>query len=128
VKILVFAKAGSPGSRHRDTGFAGKAHLPSNPEAAGFKRMKALADKSLSLPLKSFKAGKRPHVFSRPSGTIEFAPIPKALRNTMALSVQGPVRGDKHQGDVGLGRIEANSYARESGSTEVFKEYTTDGR
>jgi hypothetical protein len=129
VKVLVFARAGSPGPRHRDTFFASKAHLPSNPESAGFKKMKDLSDESLFIfSVESFEAGKQPHVFSRPSGTIEFAPIQEALRNTMALSVQCLAPGDEHQGDVGLGPIEAKSYATESYATEVFKEYTTHGR
>jgi hypothetical protein len=91
--------------------------------------MKALAEESLSVfSLESFEAGKQPHVFSRPSGTIEFASIQRALRNTMALRVQCLAPGDEHQGDVGLGPIEANSYATQSCATDVFKEYTTHGR
>jgi hypothetical protein len=124
VKILVFARAGTPGPRYPYTAFASKAHLPSNP-----KRMKALAEESLSVfSLESFEAGKQPHVFFRPSGMIEFAPMQKALWNTMALNVQCLAPGDEHQGDVGLGPIEANSYATQSCATEVFKEYTTHGR
>jgi len=124
VKILVFARAGSLGPRHRNTVFASKAHPPRTP-----KRMKALPQESLSvLSLELFEAGKHPHVFSRPSGTIEFAPIRKALRSTMALRVQCLASGDEHQGHVGLGPIEANRYATESHATETFKEHTSDGR
>jgi hypothetical protein len=125
VTILVVARAGTPGSRYHDTAFAHKAHLPSNP-----KRMKALAEESLSVfSLESFEAGKQPHVFSQPSGTIEFAPIQKALWNTTALSVHCLASGDEHQGVVGLGSIEAKSYATtKTFTTEVFKEFTTHGR
>ena len=91
--------------------------------------MKALTEESLpAFSLESFEAGKQPQVFSRPSGTIEFAPIQKALRNTKALSVRCLGSGDEHQGDVGLGLIEAKIYATEGYATEVFEEYTTDGR
>jgi hypothetical protein len=124
VKILVFARAGSPVPRYRDTVFAGKAHLPSNP-----KRMKALAEENLSaFSRKSFEASQQTHVFSRFSGTIEFAPIQKALRNTMAFSVQRLASGDEHQGDVGLGPIEAERYATKTFATEICEEYTIDGR
>lgn len=131
MKVLVFARTGSPNSRHRDSLFASKAHLPGNPESVGFKRMKALLEESLSLG--SFEAGKQPHVFSRPLGTIDFAPLQLALRNTVAVNVQCLAPGDEQQGDVGPGPIEAKSYAAEgyateSYATEVSKEYTRDGR
>jgi hypothetical protein len=91
--------------------------------------MKALPQESLSvLSLELFEAGKQPHVFCRPSGTIEFAPITKSTPEAMALRVQCLASGDEHQGDVGLGPIEANSYATESHATETFKEHTSDGR
>jgi hypothetical protein len=91
--------------------------------------MKALAEENLSaFSEKSFEASQQTHVFPRFLGMIEFAPIQKALRNTMALSVQRLASGDEHQDDVGLGLIEGESYGTKTFATEIFEEYTIDGR
>jgi hypothetical protein len=124
VKILNFALAGPDGPGHSDIIFAKKAHLPRKPGSAWFRRMKTLAEESPSvISLETFEAGKQTRVFSRPSGTIELAPTQNPLRNVRALSAQCLRAGDEHQGDVGLGPIEAKNYA-----TEFCEEATTDGR
>ena len=129
MKILAFASVGSPRLRYRDTHFASNAHLPSNPGSAGFKRLKTLSVESLFVsPVESFEAGKHAPCYPLPSGKIAFAPRQKALRNTMALRVQCLAPGDEHRGNVGLGPIEAKSYAPESYAAEVLQGYTTDGR
>ena len=61
--------------------------------------------------------------FSRSSGAIEVTPIQKTLRKVMALRVQGLALGDERQGDVDLGRIEAEIHA-----TGLCNEDTTHGR
>jgi hypothetical protein len=123
VKILNFALAGPDGPGHSDIIFAKKAHLPRKPGSARSRRMNALAEESLSvISPETFEAGKPACVFSRPSGTIELAPIQTTLRNVRAFSTQCLPPGDEHQGDVGLEPIEAKNYA-----TRFCEDVTTDG-
>jgi hypothetical protein len=121
VKTLDFGRLGSPDPGQSDAIFARPAHLRNNPESAGFEEMMVLAKgRRVLFSLATFDEAR---AFSRSSGAIEVTPIQKTLRKVMALRVQGLALGDERQGDVDLGRIEAEIHA-----TGLCNEDTTHGR
>ena len=123
MRSLKFARAGYSPCQSGII-FASKVRLSNKPSSAGFRGIRLLANESLAVfSLKSFEARKQPYNLSRALGTIELAPIQKTLRDVMAMCVQALPPGAEHQGDVGLGAIEAKRYAN-----DPCKEHTTDGR
>ena len=124
MKILKLATAEPQGSCQCDAFLAEKACLPSDPSAAELPKRKAIAEEILrTSSLKPFRAGEAARFFFRPSGTIQFTPIQKTLRNVKALCVQCPTPGDERQGASDLATIEAKSYA-----TGFFSEDAAYGR